>query len=138
MGPGVIVPPPPGGTAYKRGRINVATQTVSATLDRTKTSYWKAMMVMAATAQSLGHDVAEIAVSRSSIRRFRQQHQTTDAKKTKEAFNADHPLVLYWDRKLISELTGKQKEDCLPFLVSGKGISQFWTVVKLSAGTGIA
>ena len=42
---------------YKRGRINVVTQTVSATLDRTKISDWKAMMVMAATAQSLGHNV---------------------------------------------------------------------------------
>ena len=77
------------------------------------------MMLMAATAQSLGHDVEEIAVSHGSIRRFRQQHQTTDAKKLKEAFNADHLLVIHWNEKLITELTGKQKEDSLPVLVSG-------------------
>ena len=65
---------------YKRGRINVVTQTVNATLDRTKISDRKAMMVMAATAQSLGHDFEEIPISRSSIRRFRQQHRTTDTK----------------------------------------------------------
>ena len=123
---------------YKRGRINVVTQTVSATLNRTKISDRKAMMVMADTAQSLGHDVEEIALSRSSIRRFRQQHQTTDAKKLKEAFNADHPLVVHWDEKLIPKLTGKLKEDRLPVLVSGKEISQLFTEAKLSAGTRIS
>ena len=65
---------------YKRGRISVVNQTVSAILDRIKISDRKAMMVMAAPAQSLGHDFKEIAISRSSIRRFRQQHRTTDAK----------------------------------------------------------
>ena len=122
----------------KRGRINVVTQTVSATLDRTKVSDRKAMMVMAATAQSLGHDFEEIAISRSSIRRFRQQHRTIDAKKLQKAFNADHPLVVHWDGKLIPKLTGKQKKDRIPVLVSGKGISQLLTVAKLSAGTGIS
>ena len=39
---------------YKQGRINVVTQTVSATLDKTKTSDRKATIIMAATAQSLG------------------------------------------------------------------------------------
>ena len=123
---------------YKRGSINVVTQTVSATLDRIKISDRKAMMVMAATAQSLVHDVEEIAISRSSICRFRQQHRKTDAKKLKEAFNADHPLVVHWDRRLIPKLTGKQKEDRLSVFVSGKEISQLLTVAKLSAGTGIS
>ena len=41
-------------------------------------------MVMAATAQSLGHNVEEIAVSRGSIRRFKQQNQRTDTKNLKE------------------------------------------------------
>ena len=68
---------------YKRRRINVVTQAVSATLDRTKISDRKAMMVMEAAAQSLGHNVEEIAISCSSIGRFRQQHRTTDAKKLK-------------------------------------------------------
>ena len=96
------------------------------------------MMVMATTAQSLCHDVEEIATSRSSIRRFRQQHRTTDAKKLMEAFNADHTVVVHWDGKLMRYLTGKRKEDRLLVLVSGKRISQLLTEVKLSAGTGIS
>ena len=42
--------------------------------------------------------------------------------------------MVHWDGKLILKLTGKQKEDRLPVLVSGKGISQLLTVAKLSAG----
>ena len=96
------------------------------------------MMVMAATAQSLGHDLKEMAISRSSMRCFRQQHRTTKAKKLEEAFNADHTLVVHWDGKLIPELTGKQKEDHPPVLLSAKRISQLLTVAILSPGTGIA
>ena len=46
--------------------------------------------------------------------------------------------MVHWDGKLIPKLTGKQKENRLPILVSGKGISQLFTVAKLSAGTGIS
>ena len=71
-------------------------QILSATLDRTKISDRKAMMVLPATAQSLGYDLEEIELYQSwLIRRFRQQYLTTDAKKLKEAFNADNPLVIH-------------------------------------------
>ena len=46
--------------------------------------------------------------------------------------------MVHWDGKLKPELTSKQKEDCLPVLVSDKEISQLLTVAKLSAGTGIS
>ena len=118
----------------KRGKINVVTQTVSATLDRTKISDRKAMMIKTDTAQSFIHDVEKIAISRSSIRRLRQQHRTIEAKKLEEVFIAHYPLVVHWDEKLISELTDQQKKDRLQVLVSGKGIFQLLTKTKLSAG----
>ena len=43
--------------------------------------------------------------------------------------------MVHWDGKLIPKLTGEQKEDCLPVLVSSREISQLLTVAKLSAGT---
>ena len=46
--------------------------------------------------------------------------------------------MVHWDGKLIPKLTGKQKENRLPVLVSGKGISQLLTLAKLLAGTGIS
>jgi len=48
------------------------------------------------------------------------------------------PLVVHWDGKLLPDLTGKEKVDRLPVLVSGKGISQLFTVAKLPSGTGEA
>ncbi|KAK6191163.1 hypothetical protein SNE40_002902 [Patella caerulea] len=49
-------PPPP-----KRGRMTVVTPTLSAALDRTKMSDRKAIMIGTATAQSLGHNVEDMA-----------------------------------------------------------------------------
>ena len=46
--------------------------------------------------------------------------------------------MIHWDGKLITELTGKQKQDRLPVFVSVKGISQLLTVAKLSAEKAIA
>lgn len=107
-------------------------------LDRTKMSDRKAMMVVTATAQSLGHNVEDIALNHSSIRRLRQQHRTVGASNLKEAFRADQSLVVHWDGKLIPDLIGKEKVDRLPVFVSGMGTSQLLTVAKLPTGTGQA
>ncbi|KAK6185944.1 hypothetical protein SNE40_008071 [Patella caerulea] len=130
---GAKTPPPP-----KRGRMTVVTPTLSAALDRTKMSDRKAMMVVTATAQSLGHNVEDMALNRSSIRRLRQKYRTIGAENLKEAFSADQALVVHWDGKLLPELTGKDKVDRLPVLVSGMGTSQLLTVAKLPTGTGKA
>ena len=113
------------------------TPTLCAALDRTKMSNRKAMMVVTATAQSLGQNVDQIVLNRSTVRRLRQRHREQMSKKIKEAFKADVPLVVHWDGKLITDLTGKQV-DRLPILVSGLGISQLLAVAKLQAGTGQA
>ena len=63
--------PPP----CKRGRKTVLTPTLCAALDRTKMSDRKAMMVVTATAQSLGQNVDQIALNRSTVRRLRQRHR---------------------------------------------------------------
>ena len=105
-----------------------------AALDRTKMSDRKAMMVVTATARSLGQNVDQIALNRSTVRRLRQRHREQMSKKLKEAFKADVPLVVPWDGKLIPDLTGKQV-DRFPILVSGLGISQLLAVAKLQAGT---
>ena len=49
------------------------TSSLVATLDRTKTSDEAAFRVIAETSKSLGHDIEEIALNRSSIRRQRMK-----------------------------------------------------------------
>ena len=47
-------------------------------------------------------------------------------------------MVLHWDGKLMEDLTGDQKVDRLPIIVSGSSIEQLLAVPQLSAGTGQA
>ena len=47
-------------------------------------------------------------------------------------------MVVYWDGKLLRDLTGNEYVDLLPIIVTGSGISQLLTVAKLSSGTGQA
>ena len=46
--------------------------------------------------------------------------------------------MLHWDGKLMKDLTGDEKVDRLPILVSGFGINQLLSIPKLPSGTGKA
>ena len=47
-------------------------------------------------------------------------------------------MVVYWDGKLLRDLTGNEYVDRLLIFVTGSAISQLLTVAKLSSGTGQA
>lgn len=124
----------------KRGRKAVLTPALSATLDRTKVSDRAAMMIVTETARSLGHDIEALTLNRQSIRRQRQHHREATANNILEQFNPepDEALIVHWDGKLLVDLTGKEKVDRLPVLVSSGGKSQLLAVPKLLSGTGEA
>jgi hypothetical protein len=86
----------------------------------------------------LGQNIDELALNRDSIRRHRVEHRAQRSVNIKTEFQGNTPLVVHWDGKLIPDLTGKEKVDRLPVLVSGKGLSQLLTVAKLPSGTGEA
>jgi len=56
----------------------------------------------------------------------------------KSKFNPNTPLIVYWDRNLLKDLTGKELVDCLPVIVSGLETNQLLGVPKLISGTGEA
>ncbi|GBN16136.1 hypothetical protein AVEN_70530-1 [Araneus ventricosus] len=97
----------PGPSKAKRGRIDIITPELATVLDRTKVSDRKAVFVVAKTAKSLGYDIKEVGVNRSMICQKRNV-----------------PFIVHWDGKLLPELTGKEKIDMLPIIISGKGVSQ--------------
>jgi len=98
----------------------------------------KATFVVAATAHSLGHDIDELNVSRSSIRRARVSMRTELARHLKQQFHTSAALVVHWDGKLLPDLTGKELVDRLPVIVLGAGVNQLLGVPKLTGGTGEA
>jgi hypothetical protein len=122
----------------KRGRKTIISPDLASSLDRSKLSDRAAMSVVGETARSLGHEVHNLALNRSSIRRLRQKHRQQRAKQIKEEFKVGVPLVIHWDGKLLPDLTGKEKVDRLPVIVSGEGVSQLLAVPKLRTGTGQA
>ncbi|KAK2706392.1 hypothetical protein QYM36_016436 [Artemia franciscana] len=122
----------------KGGRKAVVTPELAAALDRTKVSDRKAVFVIAETAKSLGMTIDQLALNRDSVRRLRAKHRIHSSASIRAKFQSDVPFVVHWDGKLIPDLIGKEKVDCLPVLVSGKEVLQLLTVAKLPSGTGEA
>jgi hypothetical protein len=122
----------------RKGIKDIVSPQVASTLDRCKISDRKAVHILAATAASLGQDVSELNISRSTIKRARQENRFARARKIKDEFNVDVSLTIHWDGKLLTELTGSEKVDRLAILVSGGGVQQLLAVPKLENGTGKA
>ncbi|MEL6606429.1 MAG: hypothetical protein AAFP20_24820, partial [Cyanobacteria bacterium J06614_10] len=129
----LATPPPP-----KRAKMNIVTPSLAAALDRTKLSDRKAALVLAEAAKSLGHNVEELNINRSSIHRHRESHRVNFARSVQDKFNPTVSLTVHWDGKLIPALTGKEKVDRLAVLVTGLGVDQLLAVPKLESGTGVA
>ncbi|KAG7162744.1 Heterogeneous nuclear ribonucleoprotein U-like protein 1-like 2 [Homarus americanus] len=110
-------------------------------LDRTKISDRDAVHLIAAAAQTLGHNVEDIAVNQKTIRQSRMKLRVQSFKSAKEQFilNLDPtiPLVVHWDGKLLPETAGgKETYDRLPIIVSYEENEQLLNVSKLPNGTG--
>ena len=122
----------------QRGGKKIITSNLSAVLDRTKLSDRKATMVILETAKSLCHNITKLSFNRQTIQRSRKKHRETMFHLLKENFQAECPLIVHWDGKMLPNITGKEYSDRLPILVSGSGISQLLTVAKLPSSTGEA
>jgi hypothetical protein len=72
------------------------------------------------------------------MRRARSAHRTSTAAGLKEAFDPQVPLTVHWDGKLLPDLTGREKVDRLPVIVTGRHIEHLLAVPKLASGTGRA
>lgn len=95
------------------------------------------MHILTQTARSLGQDVGDLIVNRSTIRRKRLQHRSSRAAEILSNFKPKSALIVHWDGKLMPDLTGHGDHvDRLPVLVSGIGASQLLAVPKLPSGTG--
>lgn len=129
---------PSASSCLKQGRRIVMNLRMTSLLDRTKVSDHKAVLIIAETAKSLGHPVQDLVLNRSSIQRLRQHHRAMISARLKDEFQADVALVIHWDGKLLRDLTGTEKFDRLPILVSGRGVSQLLMAAKRPSSTGQA
>lgn len=119
-------------------RKPVVDSKLSAFLDIAKVSHRGAALVLTPALQSLGCDPSEYSCSYSTIRRTRLKHRQKMASNLRAEFRPAVPLTIHWDGKILEDITGREKVDRLPILVSGEGVEQLLNVPKLDAGTGIA
>ena len=116
----------------RRSSVNIVTPGLAAALDRTSMSSRQATYVL------VGHDVASVNVNRMSIHQESERHQAQFVKEFKDKFSTDVPLVVYWDGKLMEDLTSKEHVDRLPMIITGEWICQLLGVPKIASGTGEA
>ena len=115
----------------------MVTPELSSALDRSNVSDRNATFVLAAAAHSLGHNVADLAINRQSIRRARIQCRSAMSQELKARFpESKGPLTVHWDAKLLPDITGKEHVERLPIVVTGCGIEKLIAVPKLQDGTG--
>lgn len=119
----------------KRPR-NIVSLEVASALDRAKVSNRSAAYVLAATAKSLGHNVADIALNRESIRSVRRKHRKQIAADIRANFHPSAALTVHWDSKLLPSLTSSDRVDRLAVVVSGSGVMKLLGVPIIQNGTG--
>ncbi|KAG7173569.1 hypothetical protein Hamer_G027153 [Homarus americanus] len=73
-------------------------------MDRTNLSDRNAVFVAGAVTQALGHDIADMSFSRSTIRRYRASGRKQAAETDRKSFSPDEPLLLHWDGKLLPDV----------------------------------
>ena len=123
------------GKASEHKSTKVVSQDLVMALDRAKISDRQATIVVAATASSLGHEIDNITLSRSSIRRKGMQIREDIANAIKLSFEPNVPLTVHWDGKFILNLLNDVDAERLPIIVSGGGKSKLLAVPKLESGT---
>ena len=116
------------------------TSELTAALDRTKMPDREAVFTIAATATSLGHDINNLTLSVSTLRRVRRENRKKLSEKDKQEFNLNMTLFVHWDGKLLPGVTNfvHEKVDCLAILVMGEDTEKLLGVPKMSKGTGAA
>ena len=122
----------------KRSRASksIVTPALSMTLERTNVSDRRAAFILTEAARSLGQNVKQLTINRSTIRRERRRHRQQQASKLKGELKTSAPLIVHWDGKLMEDLTSKKQVYRLPILVSGGGDTKLLNVAKLPSGTG--
>lgn len=99
---------------------NIITTKIVAVLDKCKVSDRDAVHLIAAIAEALELDLNRLSISRSTVRRCRQQLREERAENMKKLFNKSEitAAVIHWDGKILPAITGKEKVERLSFILT--------------------
>ncbi|CAH0562945.1 unnamed protein product [Brassicogethes aeneus] len=119
-------------------RKRIISSKVSAVLDRTNTSIRKSTMILASVINEAGCSTSSAVLSKSTVHR-RQKRRREAAQIIKDNYQATKSVV-HWDGKLLADVTGDDKVERLPVLVSSlvESTTKLLGVPKLTSGSGQA
>lgn len=122
----------------KRASREFITTKLVAAFDRCKVSDRDAVHILIATAEALHHDVHDLIINRSSIRRCRERLREEHASKIRHGFDQTEisALTVHWDGKMLPALMKKELVDRLPVIVTYNGVEQLLGVPQIESGTG--
>lgn len=120
------------------GQRNIVTPKIVAAFDACKISDRYGVHILIAVVEALGYDAASLSISRSTLRRTRQQMRKERSLKLKTVFGTQKLLapVIHWDGKLLPSLTEIQNVDRLAVLITSGDIEQLLAVPALPNSTG--
>jgi len=119
----------------KRGNKNIVTPQLTEALDAARVSSLDAVKLLAASAQSLGVDVAQTNINRRSIHRKREQIRSTMYAKIMQSVGPSYPLTVHWDGKIVDSLEGNSRVDRIAIIVTGYNTEQFLAVPIVPSGS---
>lgn len=122
----------------KRSPQNFVTTKLVSVLDKCKISDRDAVRIIIATAEALKHDVNDLTISASTIRRRRKELRAEIGHTIRETFDGKEvtAVTVHWDGKILPSLTGTEHIDRLPVVISFNGSEQLLGIPAISSGTG--
>lgn len=122
-----------------RGNVNVVNENVVSVLDKCKITDRNAVLIIAAVAQSLGHDLKSLVINRSSIKRYRENLRAAKAANIKTTFQSIEldAAVIHWDGKMLSNLLERKLVDRLPIILTNGKTEKLLGIPELKTGTGL-
>ena len=125
--------------ANPRKRSIIGSSSISAALDRVNLPDRGATFVASEVAKALGHNIKDITLSRSSIRRSRIANRQKASNISATTFS-NLPLLLHWDTKMLPDIEhgvgGKKTVDRIAIIVTSGGEEMLLGVPKINSGSG--
>jgi hypothetical protein len=127
-----------GPSINKRSRRNLMTSRVTAVLYKCKVSDQDAIYIITTILEALSLNINDFVLSRSSVKKAREVLRKEGATSIKSKFshiNLDF-IVIHWDSKILTNITGKSNVDRLPVVATTPDIEQLLGVPALTSCTG--
>jgi hypothetical protein len=129
---------PPGTSHSCRAKKGIINSRLSAALDKCKVSDRDAVHLLTAFVEGLSLNPSEYIINRTSIKNARERFRKQSAEKVKSDFSDKNVefVVVHWDTKLLPDVSGQEKVDRLPVIVTAPGVEQLLGVPQLTSSSG--